>query len=201
MTERELFVLWLRATWLGWLLGIPLIIVLALIGEAAGVGGAQFLVGVGMGAGVGFMQNRVIRKILDRRISWLWSTVVGLGLPFLATDVSKLAGWNLPYSLLILMTVGGLITGVWQALILSSQIHKIILWTAASALGWFLAAAASSYADSLPRSLAVRGIWGALLYLGAAAAGGLILGSITGICLARMLRHQSASRFSARNLS
>ena len=44
---------WLRATVAGWLLGVPLIVALALLGEAVGVGGAQFLVGVGMGAGLG----------------------------------------------------------------------------------------------------------------------------------------------------
>ena len=35
---------WLRATWLGWILGVPLILVLALAGEAVGIGGAQVLV-------------------------------------------------------------------------------------------------------------------------------------------------------------
>ncbi len=179
MIERKLFILWLRATWLGWLLGVPLIIVLA-------------LVGVGMGIGVGLMQGRVIRRILNRRVAWVWTTIVGLGIPFLVTDISKFAGWQLPYSLLVLIAVGGLIVGLWQALILSSQLYKIGLWTAASALGWSLAALTASIADSLRRSQAIRGIWGALIYLGIVAAGGLILGSVTGVCLARLFRHQSA---------
>ena len=41
---------WRRATTGGWLLGVPMIVVLALIGETVGLGGTQTLVGVGMGA-------------------------------------------------------------------------------------------------------------------------------------------------------
>ena len=46
------------ATWAGWLLGIPFIIILALMGEAVGIGGSQFLVGAGMGTGTGLLQSR-----------------------------------------------------------------------------------------------------------------------------------------------
>ena len=51
MIDRKLFVSWIRNTWFGWLLGIPIIITLALIGEAVHIGGAQVLVGAGMGIG------------------------------------------------------------------------------------------------------------------------------------------------------
>lgn len=191
-TDRKLFVSWIRATWLGWLLSIPIIIVLALIGEAIGIGGSQALVGGGVGIGVGLMQGRIIRSILNQRVSWMLTTILGLGAPFLVTDISKLTGWNLPYSLLVLIAIGGLLVGAGQAIILSSQIHKIGLWMAASALGWSLAAAAVSIADLFVRSFAIRGLWGALIYLGIVAAGGLILGSVTGACLAWVFRHQSA---------
>jgi hypothetical protein len=190
MIDRKLFVLWLRATWFGWLIGVPIIILLALIGEAVGIGGAQFLVGVGMGIGVGIMQSRFIKDLINRSTSWVWSTIVGLGLPFLVTDISKVADWNLSYSWLVLIAVGGLIVGLWQALILSSQVHKIILWAAVDALGWFVAMITPSLADLLPRLKAVRGIGGVLLYL----AGGLILSSITGVCLGWVFRQQSAIR-------
>jgi hypothetical protein len=191
MVEQKLFRLWLRATWFGWLLGVPIIIVLALVGEVVGIGSAQVLVGVGIGIGVGLMQGRVVRKTVNKPLLWwVLSTAVGLGLPFLVTDLSKFVGWNLPYSLLVLIAIGGLIVGVWQAFILSSRIDQIGVWITASALGWILAAVTSSIADSLPRSHAVRGIPGALLYLGIVAAGGLILGSVTGACFAWMFRHQ-----------
>jgi hypothetical protein len=41
LIDRKLFVSWIRATWFGWLLGIPIIIVFALIGKAVHVGGSS----------------------------------------------------------------------------------------------------------------------------------------------------------------
>jgi hypothetical protein len=192
MIDHKLFVSWIRATWFGWLLGIPIIIVLALIGEAVGDGGAQVLVGAGMGTGIGLMQARVIRRMLPKSILWIWSCIVGLGAPFLLTDISKVVGWNLPYSLPVSIVLGGLIIGTWQALILRSRLRKPGWWIVASALGWTLAAGTSAIADS-PRARAIRGIWGAVAYLGIIAAGGLILGLVTGLCLAWLVRSESAA--------
>jgi hypothetical protein len=193
MIDRRLFVSWVRATSLGWLLGVPLIIALALVGEAVGIGGAQFIVGAGMGTGIGLMQGRVIRGILDRAAPWIWSCVVGLAVPFLVTDISKAAGWGLAYSLLGCVALGGLIAGGWQVLILRPRLRKTGAWVLASALGWTLAAGTGEVAHSLTRSHSFRGIWGALAYLGIVATGGLILGLVTGICLAWMPRHQPAA--------
>jgi len=38
LSKRQVFGQWVRATWAGWALGVPLIIVLALVGEAVGKG-------------------------------------------------------------------------------------------------------------------------------------------------------------------
>ena len=57
--DQRTYVRWIRATSLGWLIGFALVIVLALAWDMLG-GGAQFMVGVGMGAGVGYMQSRMI---------------------------------------------------------------------------------------------------------------------------------------------
>jgi hypothetical protein len=190
--NRRLFVSWILATWLGWLVGIPLIVVFALVGEAVGIGGAQFLVGAGMGTGVGLMQARIIRRLTNKSALWICSCIVGLAVPFLITDISKFAKLNVPYSLLVIITFGGLIIGGWQMLILRSRIRRAGWWMVASALAWTLAAATSAIADFLPRSHLLRGIWGALAYLGIVAAGGLILGLVTGACLVWMFRGESA---------
>lgn len=47
------------------MLGIPFVAALALLGEAVGIGGIQVLVGLGMGAGIGWMQGRLMRGVLQ----------------------------------------------------------------------------------------------------------------------------------------
>lgn len=190
--DRRLVFRWVRATWFGWLLGIPIIIVLALVGEAVGIGGAQVLVGAGLGTGIGLMQGRMIRSMLLKWGAWFWSCVVGLALPFLVTDIAKAARWNVAYSLFLSVAVGGLIAGGWQAIILRTRFRKTLLWVVASVLGWTLAAGTSAVAEPISRLPALRGLLGALVYLGIVGAGGLILGLVTGVCLAWMSQHEPA---------
>jgi hypothetical protein len=191
MLDYQLILRWTLFTCVGWLFGIPIIIVLALLGEAVGIGGAQTIVGAGMGAGIGLLQSRVIRRLVHNPFWWICSCVIGLGTPFLVTDILNLVGWSLPYSLLAAIGIGGLVVGVWQSLLFSSRITKTGLWIVASVFGWTLAAATSSAADYLARSHSIRGIWGAFAYVGLVAAGGLILGTVTGIGLAWMSRKEA----------
>lgn len=184
---------WLRATWGGWLLGIPCVIALALAGEALGIGGSQVLVGAGMGAGVGFMQGRVIREVIGKAGPWAWSTTVGLALPFLVFDLAKAAGREWPFSLYPCVAVGGLIAGAWQARLLRPHFRGTGSWVAASAVGWSLSAGAAALADAGRVSQSVRGLAGALLFLGIVALGGLVLGIVTGAALRLLvLRGESA---------
>jgi hypothetical protein len=191
--DRGLVLRWVRATWFGWLLGIPVIVVLALVGEGVGIGGAQVLVGAGMGAGIGFMQGRLVRTVLPNSAPWIWSCVAGLAVPFLVTDIANAAGRDIGYSLFVSVAVGGLIAGGWQVIILREHVRKAWPWVAASVLGWSLAAATSSVADALSRGRALRGLGGAAVYLGVVAAGGLVLGLVTGVCFAWMLRREHAA--------
>ena len=181
---------WVRATWLGWLLGVPCIIVLALMGEALHIGGKQVLVGLGMGAGVGIMQGRAIRPLLKRSTPWMLVCMLGLALPFLVTDLANIAGHPLPYSLPIAVTIGGLIVGVGQAALLRDHTRSSAAWVSASLLGWTIAAGLSSLADQLSRGHGLRGIGGAFAYLAIVAAGGLPLGLSTGTVLIRLEKMQ-----------
>jgi hypothetical protein len=178
--------LWLRATWLGWLLGIPCVVLLALFGEAVGLGGAQFLVGLGMGTGVGLLQGRVIRAVLGRSGPWILASAVGLALPFLTTDIATFCGWELSYSLSWCVALGGLVVGGWQALLLRARVLRSGWWIAGSAFGWTLAATAAGAADAWTTTSALRGLGGAAVYLGTVAAGGLVLGLVTGLTLGRL---------------
>ncbi len=188
LNSPKLWGQWVRLTWLGWALGVPCIVVLALAGEAVGIGGVQVLVGAGMGAGVGFMQGRALKNVLAAFAPWFWSCVIGLSAPFLVTDIAKAIGRDVPYSLYVYVALGGLIVGLWQWRLLRSRFHHAGWWVLASALGWSLAAGAAALANAQP----LRGIWGALLFLTIAVAGGLILGAVTGLGLARLLREKTA---------
>jgi hypothetical protein len=157
--DRNLLLRWVRATWAGWLLGIPFIIILALIGEAVGIGGSQFLVGAGMGTGTGLMQSRVIGGLTHKALPWFWASAVGLGIPFLVADISNVAGWGIEYSLSMCVAFSGVIPGTWQAFILRSHFRKAWLWVVASVLGWTLAALGrTSHSTSLARTHSVE-LW------------------------------------------
>lgn len=184
ISSPRLFGQWVRATWAGWALGVPCIIVLALAGEAVGIGGVQVLVGAGMGMGVGIMQGRALKIMLQAFAPWFWSCVIGLSAPFLVMDIAQALGRPIPYSLEAYVALGGLIAGVCQWRLLRSRFHGAGWWVLASALGWGLAALAAAFANTQK----LRGIWGALLFLAIAIGGGVILGAVTGLALARLLR-------------
>jgi NhaP-type Na+/H+ or K+/H+ antiporter len=161
-----------------------------LIGEALGLGGVQVLVGVGMGAGLGLLQGRALRGVLHSFAPWFWSCVVGLGAPFLAWDIAQAAGWEFSYSLYVCVTLGGLIAGIWQAFLLRQRWRGTGWWIVGSVAGWTLAAGMAMAADALSRSRALRGLAGALTYLGMVAGGGLILGLVTGLVLVWLHRRE-----------
>ena len=112
-SNRRLFTRWVRATFLGWLLGFVVVIVLALAWDMIG-GGAQFMVGVGMGAGVGYMQSRVVGEWADSPRRWLWASIIGMGAPFVLWDLSVLVGFEFVFSLPLSVLMGGLLVGILQ---------------------------------------------------------------------------------------
>jgi hypothetical protein len=184
---------WVRATALGWLLGIPCVCMLALLGENLGIGGSQALVGAGMGIGVGAIQSRALRAIVPRPSAWFWSCTVGLALPFLGSDVLRLAGRSSTHLLVPSVALGGALVGLWQAFLLRSVLRRVGLWIAVSTVGWSLAAAAAGAADTLYRAHTIVGLAGALSYLGLIAVGGLLLGVITAPVAARIGAVDSAA--------
>lgn len=178
---------WVRATGLGWMLGLLFITAAALVAEALGVGGTQSPVGIGMGLGVSLLQARALREILPDGRAWVLHSTAALAAPFLIGDLARAAGFDLPYSLYVSVAVGGAATGFAQATLLARRLENTWLWILASLAGWGLAAAVASTAGLLPPLLSVRGPKGALIYLGATLAGGWVLAWITGLALTRLL--------------
>lgn len=177
---------WVRATALGWLLGIPCIVLLALVGETVGIGGAQGLVGLGMGVAVGLLQGRAIRPILGGALPWMLATAVGFALPFLLSDLAAYKEWPLGYSLPWCVAIGGGVVGLLQALLLRQRQRGVTWWVVASVLGWSLAGAMASVANSLTGNASARGASGALLFLLLVATGGVVLGLVTSWSLQRL---------------
>jgi hypothetical protein len=185
---------WARATWLGWILGVPVVILFAFIGEALRIGGSQVLIGLGMGTSVGVLQGLAIRRLIGRAAPWIWSSVIGLALPFLAADLLRASGRTSFYSIEIAVAAAGVIVGAWQAILLRPYSDRAWMWVVANVIGWTLAALTVYAADSQFRAPNVGGLVGALLYLGTIAAGGLLLGLVTGVALTRVLTRTSRSK-------
>ena len=179
---------WIQATWLGWLLGIPCIIGLALLGEAVGNGALQVLVGVGMGLGVGAVQAWRCRALVGAAGPWVVVTTACLALPFLVTDVAREMDHPLPYFLPVLVAIGGLLTGAGQAWLLGRRYRSVLAWVPASVVGWSLAAATSLVTDMRYRDVLPRGVPGLALILVVLGSGGVLLGVATGLPLSRFQR-------------
>ena len=176
---------WTLATWLGWIVGIPILIGIALILEGLEVSTVQFPVGLGVGLGVGLLQGRVVRRLGVPMSDWVLSCAVGLAVPFAAFDVGTRFGYYHPQSLYICVAVGGLIVGLWQAYLLRPHVETAGVWILASVLGWTAAAGVGAIADRMFQTRSISGIPGALAYLGIILGGGVILGAITGTCWRR----------------
>ena len=186
MIETVTFLPWLRANLVGWILGIVLVVLLALVGDVVGVSGVQFLVGLGMGLGVGAAQARVLKAVLGESSSWRRASTIGLALPFLIADAANAAG-VFPYSPYATIAAAGLSVGLFQARLLSPRTHASLPWVVANLSGWAAAGFMAFVADTVVRSAGFRGISGALLYLTLVASGGIVLGLSTAAALRTML--------------
>ena len=173
-SRTRLFRRWVRATTLGWLIGFVLVVVLATIWDMMG-GGAQFMVGVGMGCGVGYMQARVIRNWSGRTQPWLWSSIVGMGAPFLFWDIASATGASVPMSLPVGVLIGGVLTGSLQYRLLRPYFERTPWWVPACVLGWGLPAGIIAMVDSNVFPPVFSVLSPLVIFFG-----GVLLGAVTG---------------------
>jgi len=183
--ETGLFGRWLRFTFFGWLLGFVLIVLLVLVWDLFG-GSAQVMVGVGMGAGVGFLQGRAARSWHNSPWRWCMTSMIGMGSLFVLHDVLGLAGVGLPYSLPLYLVVGGLLTGLLQRPLLQPFSRRANWWVPANVIGWALPAGLVAAGDS-----GTLGAWGSIGTLLGMVLGGILLGAVTGMALVWILRSSS----------
>jgi hypothetical protein len=172
---------WIGATTLGWLLGLLLLVALATAWNGATGGEAQWMVGVSMGAGVGFLQARALRSWLPRPRRWLVASTVGMGIPFLLWDTGSLLGIRGVFSLPSCILLGGLLAGILQERLLRSRFPRSLLWIPTSIVAW-----------GVPVTFVVLGQPSVHLFLTVLSIvtlflGGLLLGSVSGKVLAWVL--------------
>jgi hypothetical protein len=180
--DRRFIGRWLWACFLGWFLGFVLVVVLAVVADIAG-GGAQFMIGVGMGAGVGLAQARSLRPWLAAPRNWWIASTSGLGLPFVVHDLLGLAGLATPYSLPAYAVAGALLVGLLQWRLLRPLSRRAGWWIPACVVGWSLPVGAVALGDPglLPEP------WRTILSLVGMLLGGLLLGTVSGPSLATIL--------------
>lgn len=180
---------WTKATFLGWFVGIILIVALSSALDSVGVEKLQFFLGVGLGAGVGFFQWRVLKKILGMRVTWLWTSLLGVGVPFLFFDfvslysAQPLGSYYLPLS----VCTSAVFIGVLQYFILRKFLPKAHFWIIGSIAGWILAAATVLSIDYI-KLIIHHNLALFVINLTMILGGGAVLGFITGSFLEKVLK-------------
>ena len=182
---RALPVRWIVGTFIGWTVGFVLSILFIIGVESLGLRETQFPLALGMGVAVGYQQSRLLAPVLQNRWRWFWATALGLAAPFIVMDVVRAFELPLPYSLAVLVAVGGLSVTVLQWRLLRRAPAHATPWLVASPVGWVLAGSTVYLADQLPR---VPGVVGALLFISVVLGGGVLLGACTAPALLRIVR-------------
>ncbi len=183
LADRTFFIRWVRGTFFGWLLGFVISMVGLMLGELISMPGDEFGFGIGMGVGVGYAQARVARQWLGATGPWVWASVIGLGVPFVAFDLIR-AFWSEFPGLFPrqfdAVVIGGLFVGFLQLRILRPHSERASWWVPACVVGWTLAA--------LMPDVTFSGSGDAILNLIMILMGGVVLGVVTGGALVWMLR-------------
>lgn len=192
--DRPDFRGWVKVTTYGWWLGFAVIILLVLAMDAvaavADVEGAQFMVGLGMGAGVGYLQGRRMDRWLGSRHGWFLASTVGMGGPFVVGDVVKALGIDVPYSLALYVALGSLLAGLLQWGVLRRHVSRAAWWVPVSMAGWMLPVGLIALRDGqvLPDVAGMAASLTGMLF------GGAILGVVTGAPLRRILAGAKITR-------
>lgn len=196
--------LWIKANTAGWFIGIILVIGLALLGEAvmksSEQSGGQAVVGMGMGAGVGFMQWLVLRRYWESVQKWLWFSIIGFTISFVLFDlIAANAKWKITAEVALpFATVLGALICSWlqYTFVLQKIASKTAYWLLYNTIAWVLAELITSGVSLLKLNLSaffpkVIIVVLALLFL---SVGGPILGYITGKFIVPLVNEQSPNK-------
>lgn len=172
---------WVLFTFLGWLLGIVLILFLSGFLDSIGIEGLQFYVGLGVSAGVGFMQWLVLRKAMPITLKWLWYSILGVATPFLLFDlISMYSEYSLKqFYIPVSVLLGGMAISVLQAKLLKPFVSNAQQWIWLSFSAWALSAL-TVMAIEYTKQVSSNNLVLFFLNLTLMLIGGVILGAFTG---------------------
>ncbi len=178
---------WVLINFAGWFMGIVLVLTLSVLFDSLHIEGWQFIVGVGMGLGVGFAQWLALRKAILVTKKWIWFTVLGLAAPFLIFDfISHFGGQSIgDYYIFICVAIGGIAVGLLQQHLLKKHIADSQNWALTNIVGWMLAVLAFS-AINYTKQIHIGNLGLFFLNLTLMLVGGPILGYLTGISLKKI---------------
>jgi len=147
-------ILWMLLNTVGWPIGFFMGFALGsiisegifesgvLIGEILG----YFMFGAALGSAVGLMQWFVLRRQISRASWWILASAAGLAVVIGAgiavarlTDYSEeLVNFAVLCRWVVVMALGGAVTGMLQRPILRQRVSRASWWVLASTLGWAL---------------------------------------------------------------
>lgn len=171
---------WTQRTFLGWCLGIVLLLALSVAFAAAGIRPVQFPAGLAMATGVALCQMTLVKARLGVGWTWVWASALGMSVPFVALDL--LTPTTGPTKLLASALLGSVGLALCQYRLLPHHIASPARWVLGTCSGWILSAAlvlttGLTMAIRPPGRLVLAV---ALLNLLLILVGGVVLGLVTG---------------------
>jgi hypothetical protein len=187
---------WTIHTLVGWIIGIALLVLIAGLAEALKMGeDAQWMVGLGVSLGIGVMQWLALRKHIEKSSAWIWTTVVGMTLPWIAADTLRYFFQFRPDDQVLPATmVGACLLGWLQwRYVLRGANATSISWVLVTLVAWTMATLTVMLLGfyirmKLPQWLAIPLAFITLF------SGGVILGLVTGWKLKSILHEKQVAR-------
>lgn len=125
---------WTLMTFLGWLLGVFLIVLFSGITDFFGLNEYQFVVGTGMATGVCLIQWLYLKRVFPISINWMFAGLCGMTIPFLVVDL--ILPHTFRYALILSTASGSVLYSFLQYFQLRKHFSGALIWVPVTAVGW-----------------------------------------------------------------
>jgi len=181
---------WVGFTTAGWFTGFAFTLLIGLPLEALGIGN-QSMIGIGMGAGVGLLQARLLGRYGISGKIWFWTSFIGMSIPYILYDLLAEKIKMRPEEVLPIITAIGslLVGGLQYNYQLKSISKKSKSWIALTCLGWTLAHILLNALDfNFIKQLTLPVSFNVLLAVALIVGGGPVLGLFTSRSIVSILK-------------